>query len=628
MGDVAQILGVPKVKGTNPDIPGIAKPSLPVKQQPNKSLKMQGMPKEVFDLVVGKQDPHSAELPMMVPTKIVPRNQTGKKLVKVGNKWISTQKPARPWAWTPFTSSSRADGLVLNHWVRANVEYPDYVYARFDIHLDPIAYTDDEYKAYLQDSDSSWTKGETDLLMELARKFELRWAVIQDRWLETFEDVVVAPKENAEEESKSQRNHPRRVEDLQHRYYSVAALLTQSRIAQEAAVEAKHLESSAPNPNAPDQHQATNQLLLETAAARSLASSDFHHQPLIHNLGSGTTNKVWDLTQERERRKRLEAIWNRSKAEEEEEEALRQELKQVEAELRKLKKSGAHLRTGNGLRGAAMTNARVASPAEVVESAFAGAPVPTPGVPFLQSGRLAPPSGVGINKPLFTKLEAILGEMKVPKTPLATKQVCDLYDSVRRDALSLLVLQKSVLQKEGLVQAQRLKLAKMGGNVRVVDEETLLGIAAAPPRKQSRSSSVTNTPASSQPPKLKSVASNSASSSNKQSKTVSTGKTSSTLKQTPSSGGTKEAEKKPRKPSAKRKRKAEDAGPTLSSTATTTTTMPIPMASMPPAVAAAHMAAAATPVPAGTLPAPTGAVPSADEAATAAAAIIKKARKG
>jgi hypothetical protein len=61
-----------------------------------------------------------------------------------------------------------------------------------------------------------------------------------------------------------------------------------------------------------------------------------------------------------------------------------------------------------------------------------------------------------------------------------------LYDTVRKDILTLLILQKTTLQKEGLVATKRLKLAKRGGNVRVVDEETLLGIA--PPASTAQSS--------------------------------------------------------------------------------------------------------------------------------------------
>jgi DNA methyltransferase 1-associated protein 1 len=55
-----------------------------------------------------------------------------------------------------------------------------------------------------------------------------------------------------------------------------------------------------------------------------------------------------------------------------------------------------------------------------------------------------------------------------------------LYDSVRKDALTLITLQKMVIQKEAQLQNKRLRLAKMGGGGRIVDEEALLGIAPPP----------------------------------------------------------------------------------------------------------------------------------------------------
>jgi DNA methyltransferase 1-associated protein 1 len=481
MTDIAQILGV-----SNPAA-ALPPPPLPPNHQPNRANKLQGVSREVLDILSGKsQDARTVELPTIVPTRLI-----GPKSVKVGTKWISSSKPCRPWAWTPFTSSARTDGLLLNHWVRANVEYPDYPYARFDIHLDPIVYSDDEYQTYLKSDD--WTRSETDLLMELARRFELRWAVVHDRWIETFYDQATEAQH---------RCQSRRVEDLQHRYYSVAALLTQSRISQEAAVEAKMLESATPpNANNPDPRRSADQLLLETAAARALASSDPQHQPLMHTVGSGSSNKVFHLERERERREQMEGLWNRTKQEELEEAELRRELKQIEVRLRKLKKRGAPIlaATGKGNTSAASsrnpsrsvtpipgapTETATASVASLDHAFASTAPTPMPQYPYLQSGRLDPPAvggSVGLNKTLLTRMDTILAELKVPKRPLPTKRVSDLYDAVRKDVLTLTILQKNALQREGLVQARRLKLAKMGGNVRVVDEETLMGIAPPPP---------------------------------------------------------------------------------------------------------------------------------------------------
>ena len=67
-------------------------------------------------------------------------------------------------------------------------------------------------------------------------------------------------------------------------------------------------------------------------------------QPTIPAPNTGTSNQpTFDLEAERHRRKILDIIWARTKEEELEEIELRNELKLVEAQIRKLKKSGGHI---------------------------------------------------------------------------------------------------------------------------------------------------------------------------------------------------------------------------------------------------------------------------------------------
>lgn len=477
MGDVAQIL-----KDTQPD-------------GPSKAMKMTGISKEVMTLLGGnKQDALSAALPPIMPTLLKERMEEqetkddgAEVKVKVGNKWITSSKPARPWTWAPFASSSRTDGAMFRHWVRANVEYTDYPYAKFDIHLDPVIYSEEEYANYLQSD--SWTKTETDKLMELARKFELRWAVIHDRWLSHYSS-----------QERGGDIATRKVEDLQERYYTVAALLSQVRITQEAGNELQALASTTPDPSAPDATEKADQLLLETAAARALATAVPKAQPLITNLGTGTTNKLFDAAQERERRAHLDRLWKRSKEEEQEELELRKELREIETQLRKLKKSGGHVLAAASNRMATASSAArnvsrsvtpipgmtiVDNPELLNQNFVSNAPVPMPQNPYLQSGRLAPPAAggsVGLNKTMLTRMQQVLNELKIPPRPLPTKRVCDMYDSVRKDVLILITLQKMVMQKEGTLHAKRVKLYKLGGGEgKVLDEEELLGIAPPPP---------------------------------------------------------------------------------------------------------------------------------------------------
>ncbi|KAL2264968.1 hypothetical protein VTJ83DRAFT_7478 [Remersonia thermophila] len=171
------------------------------------------------------------------PIAIVPEVSFYKK------RRFASRKPAARWELRPFTNSARNDdgALVLRHWRRKTDHGPqadalpdgppapdapgddkpeDSAFAKFNVKVSVPEYTDDQYKANLQNND--WTKEETDYLMELCRDFDLRWAVIWDRYDyapepppdETgghgFTAVMPAPRQ-------------RSMEDLKARYYEVAA---------------------------------------------------------------------------------------------------------------------------------------------------------------------------------------------------------------------------------------------------------------------------------------------------------------------------------------------------------------------------------------------------------------------
>ena len=121
MGDVAQILDGAQSRG-GAEISRPAAPP-PASHQPPKAMRVNGIPKEVQELLSGKQDPHSAALPPIVPAFNKDDTTTADQQevsVKVGNKWISSNKPARKWVWAPFVSSSRTDGLSLSVSFRAH----------------------------------------------------------------------------------------------------------------------------------------------------------------------------------------------------------------------------------------------------------------------------------------------------------------------------------------------------------------------------------------------------------------------------------------------------------------------------------------------------------------------------
>jgi hypothetical protein len=103
----------------------------------------------------------------------------------------SSQRSKR-WLWRVISSSARKDGLQLAHWVRADAEFTDYPFARFNKRVEVVRYTDAEYAElltpvagandYKADEDLRWPKDHTDALFDLCRRFDLRWPVIADRF--------------------------------------------------------------------------------------------------------------------------------------------------------------------------------------------------------------------------------------------------------------------------------------------------------------------------------------------------------------------------------------------------------------------------------------------------------------
>ena len=411
--DVAQILGGSSNNGTSNVIPRAFQTSNPLYYNMSSSNKSGSL----VNLLTGSKSSTtlaSATLPPIVP-KVLPQIENNKQ----------KRNPARKWVWASFTSSARLDGAQFRHWVRAGVEYPDYPYARFDVHLDNIEeeYSSKDYEKNF--SDTNWTKSETDAIIQLVCTYELRWPVIYDNWKRKFGS------------SDTSGTH-KQMEELQHRYYTIAAILTKARIT-----------SSKSSVMVPEVHCA--------------------------GMGSANTSKILDVDAERMRREQAEFLWNRSKQEEEEEEELLKEYKQVELQLRKLKKSGAHLlaaaaessSTANDNNNKQSKN-NSTNP-DVIDKVWrdvqkcSTTPVPTPGTPYLQSARLTMPRK--INKTSIKHLNLLLEELKVPTTTtnqiVPTKRMCDTYDKVRQQGLALLILQKLAIQKETLVGQRQIKVQKL-----------------------------------------------------------------------------------------------------------------------------------------------------------------------
>lgn len=177
------------------------------------------------------------------PIAIVPEVSFFKK------RRFASRKPAAPWELKAFTNSARGDdgALVLRHWKRKTqdgaahdstrdgesrpvedgvdgkkkeAKPEDSAFAKYNVQIAVPQYNDDQYQSNLQSGD--WTKEETDYLLSLAKDFDLRWALIWDRY-------EFVPKPTGEEEANGTSTavvpapKGRTMEELKARYYEVAA---------------------------------------------------------------------------------------------------------------------------------------------------------------------------------------------------------------------------------------------------------------------------------------------------------------------------------------------------------------------------------------------------------------------
>lgn len=217
--DVHDVLNLPS------DHSGVGRPS---KKQKSSTVRpnLKGLAREVQNLSGDN------------PIAIVPEVSFFKK------RRLASRKPATRWELKPFMNSARADdgALVLRHWKRKTEDGPpidgeaqpaedgaetnrvakvekleDSAFAKYNVKAQIPQYTDDQYHSVLQSS--TWTKEETDYLLQLVRDFDLRWAIIWDRY--DFQPKVDGV--NGADTALVPASKPRTMEDLKARYYEISA---------------------------------------------------------------------------------------------------------------------------------------------------------------------------------------------------------------------------------------------------------------------------------------------------------------------------------------------------------------------------------------------------------------------
>eukprot|EP00939_MAST-03C_sp_MAST-3C-sp1_P000842 g842.t1 len=296
------------------------------------------------------------------------------------------------WRWSPFTNAARKSNdpsLQLFHWVREDMEYPDYPFAKFNRKLEIIPrYTESEYDKVLRDLHAdapggAWTKDDTDRLFTLCKHYDLRWNVIADRFSITHDETVLKIRGEP-----ILKRSERPTYALKERFYGAVQALYKSRQQDQKA-----------------------------------------------------SRYDYDPRQDKARMEKLNALFDRSEADEDEEKRLRKELALLNAQLHRLEKVSAAKSKGR-------KNLSIAEKA--FESAAPATEGPTIWLPSIRSNRknywrsdrLATrqtPSGPGAR--LIKKMEAVIAELGIPEQLMATQRICDAYDKLRQNVLKVLALQ-------------------------------------------------------------------------------------------------------------------------------------------------------------------------------------------
>lgn len=245
----------------------------------------EGMHREVYALLYND----NKDAPPLLPT------DTGAGYIQV--KARLGMKKVRKWEWSPFSNPARTDSAVFHHWRRAADEPKEYPFAQFNKPLSIPAYTPTEYSLHLKTNTIKWSKAQTDHLFDLARRFDMRFVIMADRWDRANYGIKT-------------------VEDLKERYYEVSNAL------QKAQQTAAAAAAATPSPLLLSQAQSQ----LQPAAA--LAPPPPPPPP------AEKKPFIFDAEHERKRKEQLRKLFDRTPKQIEEELMLLNELKKIEARKR------------------------------------------------------------------------------------------------------------------------------------------------------------------------------------------------------------------------------------------------------------------------------------------------------
>ncbi|GAB6020248.1 DNA methyltransferase 1-associated protein 1 [Chamberlinius hualienensis] len=382
MSDVRDLLDRP----ASPDS-SILSPTLDKKTK-KKMMEMpyrkpEGMHRELYALLCSD----NKDAPPLLPT------DTGQGYKRVKAKL--GMKRVRPWKWMTFTNPARDDDAVFHHWRRVADEGKEYPFAKFNKTVTIPSYTDVDYQKYLKSD--SWNKTETDHLMDLCRRFDIRFYVIHDRWDRT---------QFAE----------RSVEDLKERYYDICNILSKARVPPGQEPKLRMYDA---------EHERKRKEQLKRLFDRTPEQIE-EEQNLMNELRKIEMRK-------REREKKTQDLQKLITAADSNTENRRQERKTTKKKTQPQKTTKVDTTTVE------MTGIKFPDPR-------------TSGV-SVRSQRMKIPASVGQKK--IKAVEQLLTELGIDLNPMPTDEICTHFNELRSDMVLLYELKLALANCEFELQTLR-----------------------------------------------------------------------------------------------------------------------------------------------------------------------------
>uniref|UniRef100_U5ET58 DNA methyltransferase 1-associated protein 1 n=1 Tax=Corethrella appendiculata TaxID=1370023 RepID=U5ET58_9DIPT len=343
----------------------------------------EGMHREVFALLYND----NKDAPPLMPSD----TGTGYKQAKAR----LGMKKVRKWEWTPFTNPARNDAAVFHHWRRVTDPAKDYPFAKFNKQLNIPAYTLNEYNTMLKTNPTKWTKAQTDHLFDLAKRFDIRFIIMADRWDRANYGIKT-------------------VEDLKERYYEVCGILSRQKSSPDKKIYVFDAD-----------HERKRKEQLKKLFDRTPKQVE-EEQMLLNEL-----KKIEARKKERERKTQdLQKLISQADQQQAEAQQAAANARKAEKKLNK-KKIQAQPRPS-----------KVDSVVNAVESA---------GIKFtdlrgtgvsLRSQRMKLPANVGQKK--AKALEQVLQEFKVDPNPPPIDEICTAFNELRSDMVLLCELRTAL----------------------------------------------------------------------------------------------------------------------------------------------------------------------------------------